>query len=349
MAVPRSDTDSMCSIPFTVVVKARSLTVTIRPCISVGDSPEKFQMTVTTGMLMAGKMSTIMVTMDTTPRTAMSRARTTNVYGRRRASRTIHMAVSLHDSGHQAVRSSDGAPAASQSLNCPEAATSLHSVNTSLAMARIAPVEAVSSEKQRSSSQASKCSGSGSESTACSRSRRLSDIPMASGVVSRSRRPRLPSEASRAASSARQASAGRAHVMAPPGHSSTQPKECPQPRRRGDDLHGSSFRGRPAKATVERNDVQDERGEVLQKHVLGADRRQGGDGLDVVPASLADVDTLLPGSLRRQRAEILVTALSAEGTAQPLGSPVAAAASAAKPSLAVESPCLGKCRPAAAA
>ena len=40
MATPRSDTDSMCSIPFTVVVNARSLTVTIRPCISVGDSPE---------------------------------------------------------------------------------------------------------------------------------------------------------------------------------------------------------------------------------------------------------------------------------------------------------------------
>ena len=39
MAVPRSDTDSMCSIPFTVVVNARSVTLTIRFCISVGDSP----------------------------------------------------------------------------------------------------------------------------------------------------------------------------------------------------------------------------------------------------------------------------------------------------------------------
>ena len=29
----------MCSIPFTVVVKARSVMVTIRFCISVGDSP----------------------------------------------------------------------------------------------------------------------------------------------------------------------------------------------------------------------------------------------------------------------------------------------------------------------
>src|SRR6266436_4445175 len=180
MAVPRSDTDSMCSIPFTVVVKARSLTVTIRPCISVGDSPEKFQMTVTTGMLMAGKMSTVMVRTDMTPRTAISRARTTNVYGRRRASRTIHMACGrLHAScratpvvGMEAARavaglltaaeqwvqcgasfeerrldhgarSSDGAPAASQSQNCTEAAVSLHSVRTSWAMARNAPVEAV--------------------------------------------------------------------------------------------------------------------------------------------------------------------------------------------------------------
>ena len=39
-ATPRSDTDSRCSIPLTVVVNARSLTVTIRSCISVGDSPE---------------------------------------------------------------------------------------------------------------------------------------------------------------------------------------------------------------------------------------------------------------------------------------------------------------------
>src|SRR3984893_9770509 len=48
-------------------------------------------MTVTTGMLMRGKMSMGMVTMDSTPMTAINRASTTNVYGRARASRTIHM------------------------------------------------------------------------------------------------------------------------------------------------------------------------------------------------------------------------------------------------------------------
>src|SRR5712691_352331 len=45
---------------------------------------------------------------------------------------------------------------------------------------------------------------------------------------------------------------------------------------------------------------------------------------------------------------MLVAALSTEGTAQPLRSPVAATASAAEPSLAVESPGLGKRRPTAA-
>src|SRR5947208_14430982 len=50
-------------------------------------------MTVTTGMLMEGKMSTVMVTMAATPRTAIKRAMTTNVYGRRSASMTIHICV----------------------------------------------------------------------------------------------------------------------------------------------------------------------------------------------------------------------------------------------------------------
>src|ERR1700730_10722127 len=42
-----------------------------------------------------------------------------------------------------------------------------------------------------------------------------------------------------------------------------------------------------------------------------------------------------------------MTALSTEGAAQPLRSPVAAAASAAEPSLAIQSPALGKGRPVA--
>src|SRR2546426_7198038 len=44
-----------------------------------------------TGMLILGKMSTGIVTMDSTPMRAINRASTTNVYGRRSASLTIHM------------------------------------------------------------------------------------------------------------------------------------------------------------------------------------------------------------------------------------------------------------------
>src|SRR5450755_1407995 len=49
-------------------------------------------MTETTGMLMFGKMSVCIVTIDKMPSTAIKSATTTKVYGRRRASRTIHMA-----------------------------------------------------------------------------------------------------------------------------------------------------------------------------------------------------------------------------------------------------------------
>src|SRR5437879_3245650 len=44
-------------------------------------------------MLMEGKMSTSIVLMETMPMTAIRRASTTNVYGRRSASRTIHIVL----------------------------------------------------------------------------------------------------------------------------------------------------------------------------------------------------------------------------------------------------------------
>src|SRR6266403_571810 len=50
-------------------------------------------MTLTTGMLISGKMSIGMEAIETAPRTAISSARTTKVYGRRSASRTIHICV----------------------------------------------------------------------------------------------------------------------------------------------------------------------------------------------------------------------------------------------------------------
>jgi hypothetical protein len=70
---------------------ARSVTVSTRFSMSSGDKPVNDQMTVITGMFTSGKMSTGMRAIVTTPSTRMSNATTTNVYGRRSASRTIHM------------------------------------------------------------------------------------------------------------------------------------------------------------------------------------------------------------------------------------------------------------------
>src|SRR5215210_5852490 len=53
-------------------------------------------MTLMTGMSIFGKMSTRIVTTDRTPATAINSASTTKVYGRRRASRTIHIGFAGH-------------------------------------------------------------------------------------------------------------------------------------------------------------------------------------------------------------------------------------------------------------
>lgn len=88
-------------------------------------------------------------------------------------------------------------------------------------MARIGPLGLNSSsslpdpadESERSRSQPSNASGSGSSHTVSSNNRRLITIPIESGLVFRLRWRRRPSEASSAASSGRQMSAGRKGVL----------------------------------------------------------------------------------------------------------------------------------------
>src|SRR6266404_5001063 len=75
----------------TVVVYARSLFETIRPSISEGSIPLKFQMIAMTGMSTTGKISTGVRTIDSKPRIRISIDITMNVYGRLSASRTIHI------------------------------------------------------------------------------------------------------------------------------------------------------------------------------------------------------------------------------------------------------------------
>src|SRR3984957_11686540 len=76
---------------FTVVGSARSHTPTIRLDTSSASIPLYVQITLTIGIAMSGKMSVGVVTIEATPKIAISSATMTNVYGLFRAKRTIHI------------------------------------------------------------------------------------------------------------------------------------------------------------------------------------------------------------------------------------------------------------------
>src|SRR5205085_12346316 len=98
----------MCSMSLTEAVSTRSLTRMIRLSISSGGIPEYTQTIETTGTSASGKMSVAIRWVASTPTTAIRTARTTNVYVRRRASRTIHIAVHLVSSDVEQVHAELG-------------------------------------------------------------------------------------------------------------------------------------------------------------------------------------------------------------------------------------------------
>src|ERR1035441_2627453 len=77
----------------TTVVSTRSKTVVMRPSISSGLRPVYCQATAMTGILISGKISVGVRRITTGARIRISSATTINVYGRLRASRTIHILV----------------------------------------------------------------------------------------------------------------------------------------------------------------------------------------------------------------------------------------------------------------
>src|ERR1700745_1310634 len=94
-ATPWYDCDSMCSTLLTRVVSDRSKIDTMRVSISEGTSPLYVQMTLTTGMLMLGKISTVVRSRTTGQMSSRTSENTMNVYGRASASLTIHIRI-LH-------------------------------------------------------------------------------------------------------------------------------------------------------------------------------------------------------------------------------------------------------------
>src|SRR5437879_9981521 len=88
---------------------------------------------------------------------------------------------------------------------------------------------------------------------------------------------------------------------------------------------------------------------MLEQYVAGGDRGQGRGPLEVSTAAVTDLDGMALQAVRRhQGAELLVIALATEGTAQPLGAPVATTASAPKMPSAVESADFRQGRPSTA-
>src|SRR5579862_7366736 len=94
-ATPLYDCDSMCSTLLTSVVSDLSKIDTMRVSISEGTSPLYVQMTLTTGMLMLGKISTGVRSRTTGQMSSRTSENTMNVYGRASASLTIHIRI-LH-------------------------------------------------------------------------------------------------------------------------------------------------------------------------------------------------------------------------------------------------------------
>ena len=76
---PKSAWLSMCSMPFTVVVRARSKFPVKRCSMSSGGKPPYCQTTAITGMLISGRMSVGIWRMEKTPATTISIAMTTKV------------------------------------------------------------------------------------------------------------------------------------------------------------------------------------------------------------------------------------------------------------------------------
>src|ERR1700722_11151123 len=91
MACPFTVVDSMCSMLSTVVVSIRSNGAVSRPSNSSGFMPENCHATAITGISMFGKISVGVRKIMMGLRTKMSTARTMKVYGRSRATRTIHI------------------------------------------------------------------------------------------------------------------------------------------------------------------------------------------------------------------------------------------------------------------
>ena len=105
MAWPLTVVDSMCSILSTVVVRILSYPLVRRPSNSSGFIPLYCHATAITGMLIFGKISVGVRRITTGLKTKINMAKTMKVYGRSRATLTIHISTAPLSCFQFAVRS----------------------------------------------------------------------------------------------------------------------------------------------------------------------------------------------------------------------------------------------------
>src|SRR6267378_1122383 len=253
------------------------------------------------------------------------------------APRHEHDGTHQQEAAHQA--SSEGAPWTSQSRNDPAPRAMRHSSKIDNAIARMPP-SAGPAAAHCSSSHASKSSGSGSAATARSSRSRLMASPITSGVVSRLRRFRRPSDASTAASSSRQTSPGLGGWWRLVEDGGGVMFSHPPPT--STNFHNLQFQTEsrplgPMIATIKRRDVQGDGRDIVQQHAPPGQLAHRGLRFHISLTRVAHLDLArgLP-VLGRQISQILVTRFGAEGTAQPGHLPTDAAPPAPQPTLPLE-------------
>src|ERR1043166_1503787 len=95
---PLNELDSICSTSLTVALRERSWLYTMRCSTSWASNPVYCQIMLITGILMAGKMSVGVRNNTSGVSSNNASAATTNVYGLRKASPTIHITFQREDS-----------------------------------------------------------------------------------------------------------------------------------------------------------------------------------------------------------------------------------------------------------
>ncbi len=187
--------------------------------------------------------------------------------------------------------------------------------------------------------------GSGSASTARSSSSRFTASPMASGVWSRLRLFRCPSDASSAASNAWQTCAGRivgpTYALQKENFVSDFIDHC--------DVEAVTGSVGAFVTMLHRRDIEIHAGEIVEYHPGGRTGLEGGESFDIAETALAGFNhACVAALLRHQRNQLFMVGHAAVSAHQTVALPLAGAAAAAEITATIDAAHFGDGRPATA-